>query len=305
MLDVAFITVNYNTRELLESLINFFRQARLPFSFSVTVVDNGSTDGSLEFLDTVPEVLTLKMGENLGYGKAMNRGIAQSHARYLCLINTDVELNEQALTALVEHLDRHREVQVASPVIRYADGRIQGFFFKFGLPTLYLDLYKKLCNSLIKRKVASAQRPLRVDGIAGAFIFCRSSLARHGKLFDENFFFYYEDTELAHRLYQAGHRCEVLPRESIIHYGGGSSSPRHIQLFYAGKYRYVRLLHGDGHARAVMLQDLMRVGAKRLFYELVGRVAPSEHINRKRESYSYVAQTLNELQSGTQDRKAL
>jgi N-acetylglucosaminyl-diphospho-decaprenol L-rhamnosyltransferase len=293
--DVAFITVNYNTRELLEQMVAFFRKEELPFSYSLTVVDNASGDGSLEFLATCPEVLTIKNDRNLGYGTAMNRGIAQSRARYLCLMNSDLILTPRALTALVAHCDSHPDVQVACPVIRYRNGRIQGFFFMFGLATLYFNLYKQLRNKFFKLRLARATEALPVDGIAGAFIFCRSGLARAGKLFDERFFFYYEDTELALRLHRQGARCEVLPGESIVHLGGGSSSLRHIQLFYAGRYLFVRLLYGVGHARAVFLQDLIRVVLKCAFYRVVLLLAPSDRVRNKRESYRHVAQTLKEL----------
>lgn len=294
-IDVAFITVNYNTRTLLEDMVTFFRTTQLPFSHSLTVVDNASTDGSAEFLDSCPEVVTLRNAENLGYGRAMNRGIAASASRYLCLLNTDVILNAEALAALVEHCDTHSGVQVCSPVIRYSNGRIQGFFFKFGLATLYLDLYKKMYNKIFKTRLASAREPLRVDGIAGAFIFCRRELAVDGRLFDEDFFFYYEDTELAHRLLKQGKRCEVLPLHSIIHIGGQSSSLRHIRLFYGGKYLYIRKQYGAGHTRIIFLLDCIKVRLKTCFYSFTCLVASSRKMSNKRESYGHVLQAMKEI----------
>lgn len=293
--DVAFITVNYNTRALLEDLVTFFRDTPLSFSWSLTVADNASTDGSLEFLDECPDVTTVRNSVNLGYGRAMNRGIAASESRYLCLLNTDVILNAAALEALVKHCDTHPQVQVCAPVIRYPNGKVQGFFFKFGLVTLYFDLYKKIWNKLFKMKLASAQDALRVDGIAGAFIFCRRGLALEGRLFDEDFFFYYEDTELAHRLLKQGARCEVLPRQSIIHIGGQSSSIRHIRLFYTGRYLYLKKHYGAAHARRIFRLDALKVRLKIRFYRLAGLITASGKVRFKQESYGHVARILGEL----------
>lgn len=297
--DVAFITVNYNTCRLLEELLHFFRTTPLPFSFSLTVVDNASSDRSPDFLAACPDVTTILNSENLGYGRAMNLGIAASDSRYLCLLNTDVILNAEALTALVSHCDIRPDVAVCSPVIRYLDGSIQGFFFKFGLPTLYLDLYKKLWNKNFKIKLASAREAVPVDGIAGAFIFCRRDIASvAGKLFDEDFFFYYEDTELAHRLLKQGKHCEVLPRYSIIHIGGQSSSIRHIRLFYAGRYLYLNKQYGALHTKSVFVQDVVKVTLKLLFYRCAAFVTENDTIHFKLESYGHVAQVLREIRMG-------
>lgn len=295
MVDVAFITVNYNTKALLEDLVAFFTAARLPFSWSLTVVDNASSDGSLEFLATCPDLQVVRNHENIGYGRAMNRGIAATSSRYLCLLNTDVILNREALCALVNHCDSHEEVQVCSPVVCYEDGRMQGFFMHFSLSNLYFELFKKLKHSRFKRTIAATQAPLQVDGIAGAFIFCRRTLAPRGILFDEDFFFYYEDTELAWRLWQQGARCEVLTAHRIVHLGGKSSSIRHIRLFYTSKYLFIRKTYGTGHERTIRSLDAVRITLKRNFYRLLLIMTDSEKLRSKYDSYNFADQVLKEI----------
>jgi len=298
--DVAFITVNYNTRALLQGLVVFFSQVCLPFSWTLTVVDNASSDGSLEFLASCPDLQVVRNTENIGYGRAMNRGIAATESRYLCLLNTDVILNPEALCALVGQCDSQQDIQVCSPVVRNADGSIQGFFFSFDLASLYLDFLKKIRHSRFKRTIAAAHGILPVDGIAGAFIFCRRSLAPEGILFDEDFFFYYEDTELAHRLWKQGERCVVLTDQSVIHLGGQSSSIRHIRLFYASKYLYIRKMYGTVHERVVCFQDSVRIVLKRFFYQMLLLMTTSDKIRAKHESYSHAAQVLVEIRRATQ-----
>lgn len=295
--DVAFITVNYNTRALLEDLVLFFRSADLPFTYTFTVVDNASNDDSLLFLKSCPEVITILNGTNLGYGKAMNQGIVATSSRYLCLLNTDIILNNEALTALVKHCDTHPSVKVCSPLIRHLNGRIQGGYYRFSLFYAYLDIYKKIFIKMLKTRLASTNKIVPVDGIAGAFIFCNRDIVSNEKLFDEDFFFYYEDTELAHRLFKQGVKCNVLSGQSIIHLGAQSSSNRHVQQLYVSKYLYLKKQYGDVHAKILLMQDIIRVHGKRFFYDIASRLTKSKNIRNKLEQYVLVTQSLNDLYS--------
>jgi N-acetylglucosaminyl-diphospho-decaprenol L-rhamnosyltransferase len=299
--DVAFITVNYNTRPLVEEMVKFFRTAPLPFSHRLTVVDNASTDGSLEFLSSCPDVATLRNGENLGYGRAMNRGIAASRSKYLCLLNTDIVLNAEALTALYRHLENHPETGVASPRICYPSGRTQGFIFRDGILPFYFNLVAKFQAKRQKLRVDRAKRPFRVDGVMGAFIFLNRNLCSDGKLFDEDYFFYFEDSDLAHGLAKRGVRCEVLPDVSVVHLGGGSTSIRNGIQYYRSKYLYLHKRYGARHAAVLRSLERFRLREKVLFYRLLKTVYPSETVLRKFDLYRSISESFDTL---TQDEKS-
>ena len=298
--DVAFVTVNYNTRQLVEEMVRFFRTTPLPFSFVLVVVDNASADGSLDFLATCPEVVTVRNGENLGYGRAMNRGIAACSSRYVCALNTDLVLNGEALAALWRHLESHPRTGVASPRICYPGGRTQGFVFFDGIIPLYFALVSKLMTKYHKWRVERASRPLRVDGVLGAFMFLRRELCPGGRLFDEDFFFYYEDTELARRLTRQGVRCDVLPDHAIVHLGGQSTSVRNSIQYYRSRYLYVRKQYGPGHAALLMTLDRWRIRRKALFYSLMGKLFPSDTVKAKRQLYASILDSLASLTAGEQ-----
>src|SRR6266571_3173577 len=123
--DVVFVIVSYNTRRLLEELFNFFAGIALPFSYSLIVVDNNSTDGSKEYLRQQKHVTVIQNEENIGYGQAMNRGIAASESSYVAVLNTDLILNGEALTALWNYLESHSDVGICAPLICNADGTLQ------------------------------------------------------------------------------------------------------------------------------------------------------------------------------------
>src|SRR5215475_4446069 len=83
--DIAFITANYNTLQCIERLALFFGGLDVPFPFSFTVVDNSSFDGSREFLESRSGINYLQTGENLGYGRAINQGVAATASKYICV----------------------------------------------------------------------------------------------------------------------------------------------------------------------------------------------------------------------------
>lgn len=293
--DIAFITVNYNTLDLVRKLAAFFEDLQVPFTFSLTVVDNNSTDGSPEFLASCARIRYIQAGQNIGYGPAINRGIAATESKYICVTNTDVILTSEALTALWQFLQENETVCVCAPRITYADGRAQGMLFRASLFAHYAEWYAKITANRLKSQIARATKPVRVQGVMGAFFLIRRSIICSPRLFDEEFFFFYEDTALAHSLHQQGVSCVVLPGVSIIHLGGKSRSESSVSLFYKSKYLYLRKFYGGFHAKAIRFFDRFRIFRKWLLYSALRLVAPSERIQSKQLHYKIALKTIRDL----------
>jgi len=284
--DIAFVTVNYNTLEYVQRLTDFFNCLEVPFTFSFTVVDNNSQDGSQEFLQSHPETHYLQTGKNIGYGRGINRGVAATVSKYICVTNTDVVLNRQALVTLWRFLEERQDVGVCAPRITYADGRDQGMLFHQSLFSHYATWYAKVLARYAKSKIASATAPLKVHGVTGAFFLIRRrSVFPLPLLFDEDFLLYHEDTSLAHALRKRGVSCFVIPDATIIHIGGKSSSAGSVSLFYRSKYLYLRKFYGPLHARAICFLDRLRILRKLLFYSLLSLLVGSERIKSKQRHY--------------------
>lgn len=283
--DIAFITVNYNTLECVKNLANFFSGLDAPFRFTFTVVDNNSKDGSQEFLQSRTEINHLQTGENLGYGRGINRGVAATTSKYVCVTNTDVILNREALVSLWYFLEARPDVGVCAPRITYEDGRYQGMAFKASLFAIYANWFAKLLSSYEKRRIASATAPLRVDGVMGAFFLIRRSVIPSPTLFDEDFFFFYEDTALAHTLKNKGVPCFVVPGATIIHLGGKSGSANSISSFYESRNLYLKKFYGPLHARMIYFLDRARILRKLSLYSLFSRITASERIKSKQRYY--------------------
>jgi len=293
--DIAFITVNYNTLDLVKKLAAFFETLSAPFTFSLTVVDNSSTDGSPDFLKASPQVHYIQVEKNIGYGPAINLGVAATSSKYICVTNTDVILNPETLVALWQFMESHPDAGVCAPRITYADGRDQGMVFRASLLAHCADWYGKLLAARAKSEIARATAPVRVDGVMGAFFLIRRSAIPSSLLFDEDFFFFYEDSALSHSLKIHGVPCFVLPGVSIVHLGGKSRSEASVSLFYQSKYLYLRKFYGSFHAKTVHLLDRLRIFRKWLFYSALLALTPSERVKSKQLHYAIAWKTVRAL----------
>ncbi len=297
--DVSFITVNFNTKRLLEDLVRFFETAHLPFTFSVVVVDNGSSDGSIGFLierEKYDANLTVILNdENLGYGRAVNRGLRAVNSKYVCVLNTDVILNREGLSALWRFMENNPANSVCSPVICNPDLSIQGFFYMFNAVFLYSDFIKKAYTTYKKFRISHAPSPIRVDGVAGAFIFLRRSIIEGERLFDRDFFFYFEDTDLAHTLHKRDISAYILPDQKIIHLGGQSGTGPNWKLFYESKYRYVKKHFGPLQLRNIYYLDLLKVNVKYFKYKLLTLFPSPNKVLHKNNFYRELSGSLKTL----------
>jgi N-acetylglucosaminyl-diphospho-decaprenol L-rhamnosyltransferase len=180
-------------------------------SVDVVVVDNGSSDDSVAATRAdFPEVELLELGENLGFGTALNRAIATHPAEAIILVNSDVECRPDFCAALVRRLDRDVDM-VAGVLLQerdpglidsagvVADRTLMGFDYLHGQPAT---------------AAAEAADPLGPTG--GAALYRRSAFEAVGG-FDERIFLYYEDLDLALRLAARGGRCRLAGDAQALH----------------------------------------------------------------------------------------
>ena len=286
--DVSFITVNYNTVNFIEKIILFFRACTLPFTYQLIVVDNGSTDGSDEILKMASDVTYLPLYVNCGYGAAINRGLSVSKSTYAVVMNTDIELTEIALVRLWSFMEETPIADWAAPLVVYPDGRQQGFVFHPSLLSLYWIKKSTLTSSWYKIKARILKRPFSVPGLMGAFFWLRRSVLSQideGKLFDENYFFYYEDTDLAYRFFKKGFKAYVVPDVNIVHYGGGSTSINARSFFLKNRNKFITDHFGAEHANNIKALDKLRVKRKLIYYRIISCFLDSERFVKRYDKY--------------------
>lgn len=263
-MDLSVLIVNYNTRDLTcACLESVFEQTR-DIEFEVILVDNASTDGSVEAIQTqFPQVTLIAEQENLGFGRANNLAGAQARGEYVLLLNSDTVVLDGALQKLVAFARKHPDAGICGGRTVFADGRLNATSC-WGKPTLWSEfcigtgLSKLFRNSsLFNPRVLAGwdrdtERP--VDVISGCFLQMPRQLWDELEGFDPRFFMYGEDVDLNLRVHAKGKQCMFCPDAEIIHYGGKSEKMRAekmIRLFRAKTQLYRKHWSSIGAATGV------------------------------------------------------
>ncbi|MCC7125626.1 MAG: glycosyltransferase family 2 protein [Acidobacteria bacterium] len=206
----AILVLNHNGRHHLEACLPSLAAVDYP-NASVVVVDNGSTDGSLEWLrQTHPRVQVLALGSNHGFAPAYNIAVRQSAADIVVLLNNDTRVEPAWLRALVDTMTRH-DAAAASSVMLDWDGR--HIDFAGALPT-FIGHAWQVDHGLPIGRPYTEQRLL--FGCAGSLAVRRSAFL-HVDGFDDDFFAYFEDLDLGWRMSLAG-LPTVLAPSAITHH---------------------------------------------------------------------------------------
>ena len=223
-MQLSVIVLNYNVRYHLELCLLSVKRALLQIDAEIIVVDNASSDDSLQMLATrFPELKVIANTENLGFSKANNLGVKEARGTYVCILNPDTVVPETCFEHLLAFA-RNKE-NLGAVGIRLIDGT--GTFLpesKRNLPTPKVALAKLLQQS--KAYYASnfcEDETGKVQVLVGAFMFLKREVYLELDGFDEDYFMYGEDIDISYRLLQAGYDnyyCGALP---AIHFKGEST----------------------------------------------------------------------------------
>ena len=200
---------NYNGAERIGRALKSLREQSRPVD--VVVVDNGSSDDSLALLhDEFPEVTVLALEENIGFGPALNRAVAEHPADPLILLNNDAEAKPRFVEALLDSAAEGVQSVAGVLLQERAPGTIDSAGVVADRTLMGFDyLHGELAEAAL-----SAPDPLGPTG--GAALYDRAAFETVGG-FDERIFLYYEDLDLAVRLAAAGARCRLAPDATALH----------------------------------------------------------------------------------------
>jgi len=231
LIDVSVIIVNWNTRRLLLDCIASVYGVLRKGSFELIVVDNGSSDDSVEaVLKYYPEVRLIVNPQNYGFAKANNVALKLMRGRYALLLNSDTTLRKGAIDLMLDFMERTPDVGMCGPQLLNADGTKQASFGTF--PTILNAFLSKTVVRLLfpgyfKRTAAISQdvgtAPAVVDFMYGACMLVRYETMDDIGLLDEDYFFFYEETDWCYRMKRGGWQVVYIPEAEIYHYGAKSS----------------------------------------------------------------------------------
>ena len=187
----------------------------------VTVVDNGSADGTVEHLrEHYPEVHVLELGSNMGFAAAVNRGAESNGGEFVAVVNNDLELVPEWLEQMVAALREHPGAGSATGKMLFYDRRevIDGA----GDFTSWYAISAPRGRGETDQGQYDTPEPV-FSACGGAALYRRSALDAVGP-FDEDFFAYTEDVDWGFRAQLAGWTCRYVPRAVAFHMGGGTSA---------------------------------------------------------------------------------
>lgn len=216
---VSIVVVNYNGAGLLRDCLGSL-EANCGSDVEVMLVDNGSTDGSLEIVSEFPWVNVVRSEKNLGFTGGNNLGLAQTSGKYVLLLNNDTIVTPGFLQPLCEYLDRNPQVGIVQGKMvlpRYGNTLdvCGSFFTSLGLPYHY---------GYFKPDGPRYRRSYPVFSAKGACLLFRREMIPQigGFLFDEDFFCYYEEADFCHRAWLAGYEVHFVPSPPIQHLMGAT-----------------------------------------------------------------------------------
>jgi len=249
-IDISVIIVNWNTKDLLRNCLNSVYQTVRNLFFEVIVVDNSSSDGSIALLEKeFPFVIRIVNRENKGFGAANNQALAIMKGKYALLLNTDTVLMPEAVNKLWNFCEANDKAAIVCGQLLDADNTKQNSIASFpSLLTLAANtsLLEYLFPDRYPSKRYKHTSPIEIDSVIGACMMIRKKVLDEAGAFDERYFFFFEETDLAYTMRLKGWKIYQVPDALIYHLQGqsiGHNISSRIE-FYRSRYQFLRKWHG-------------------------------------------------------------
>lgn len=257
----AVIILNWNGIELLKQFLPTAAEYTISPDADLIVADNGSTDGSVEWVRTnFPQVKVIEFAENYGFAEGYNLAIADCASYPLSLLlNSDVEVTPDWLSPLLDYMDKNPDCGALQPKIRsfrhremfeYA-GAAGGYLDKNGYPFCRGRLF-----GFVEKDEGQYDSVADVAWASGAALLVRTDLYEKAGGLDARFFAHMEEIDLCCRIRAAGYKIACVPASVVFHVGGASLAKGNPRKTYLNFRNNLLLLHKNMPARK---------GKKRLF----------------------------------------
>ena len=305
-IDLSIIIVSWNVRDLLAACLRSIASGPVDIvppgesprgerlHIEVIVVESGSQDGTSAMLaEHFPWVQVIETGQNVGFARGNNIGLAAAQGRYTLLLNPDTEVLDDALPRMAAYLDRNPRVGAVGPQLLESDRlTVQSSRRRFPtLTTAFFEstwLQKFAPRRLLERYYVLDQpddKTLSVDWVVGAALMTRQGVLKHVGGLDEDYFMYSEEMDWCRRVKRAGWQVVYLPTAQVVHHGGKSSEQvivdRHV-YFQRSKIRYFRKHHGRWSALTLRSFLLASYASQLLLEALKGLLGHKRDLRRER-----------------------
>ncbi|MBU3956789.1 glycosyltransferase family 2 protein [Patescibacteria group bacterium] len=235
-MDLSIIIPNYNTKKLLkeclESVISNQPLAtrKKPITdhrslvTEIIVVDNGSTDSSVNYLKKVAKnrtIQTIFLDQNWGFAGAVNKGIKKAKGKFILLLNSDTQIQKETLKEAVEFAENHPLAIIGLQLVNL-DGSIQPSVYHFPSLIRAIKEFWLGQEGSYQKYFPQTKKAVKVDAVTGAAMLIPKKVIKDVGLFDEKYFFYFEDLDYCRRAKKAGLNVYYLPSAKVFHHHGAA-----------------------------------------------------------------------------------
>ncbi len=229
-MELSIILIGWNDSGHLQQCIPSIREAARNIEHEIIYVDNGSSDGTLSFINRYfPEINILRNNKNLGVSKARNQGIRKASGDFIWILDSDTEVNRAALEDMLKYEKDHTDTGICACKLKDKDGNIQNSCRKF--PTAKYKLKSAAHSILLKTGFISpsektlnydydisGSKALEVQYVIGACQLIKKEVIEQIGMLDEKIFYGPEDADFCLRAQEAGWKVVYLPYTSMIHH---------------------------------------------------------------------------------------
>jgi len=292
------ITLNWNGLEVLPAMVESVADSVEKLHGRLIVFDNGSTDGSERVVagrwGSSSWFSLIKSPDNLGFAAGANKAIQSVDAEVIVLANSDTVFLPGSLQILLAALEHHSAAGIIGPKLLWPDGTLQPSLRDFPFPgNLFAEHFPLPGRKPAMKKPHMEEQ--EVDWVVGAVMVFRRDVFTAAGGFDEEFFFYHEETELQYRLFLQGRRSVFVPSAEVIHVEGASARKKFGRETYL-KYIQAKLkfLRKHGYTGSSALFRLF-MGLLQVCRIAAGIVRPALSRDDIRYTASYCRKAFREL----------
>lgn len=231
--EVSASVVTYNNIGTVKKCVQSLLNNTVGVRFSLSVYDNNSTDGTLDFLKSVSDINVIENTTNDGFGAGHNAVLFSAQSEYHAFVNPDILINDDTISVLAQYLDEHPDVALVTPMLYNPDGSQQL------LPRLQPKLKYLLSGRLpflkkLRDKYTMADckldKPTALEFCTGCFMMGRTKWLQQAGGFDDRYFMYMEDADISRTMLSYG-KIMLVPQAKAVHLWNRDSSHKLKYLF--------------------------------------------------------------------------
>ena len=294
---LSIVIICWNDLKVIANCLKSIFEETRNIEFEVIVSDNGSSDGSLDYIRShFVNIRIVENRANLGFAKGNNAGIRVAQGEYVLILNPDTIIHDGTLDGMVKYADQHPAAGAFGCRVEFPNGTFQP------VQRPIFTLRSEWCWALGLGALARfsewfhsgsyakwhGETERAVGWLAGCFILARGELLRSLGGFDEQFFYYYEDTDLCRRIWESGHSILYTPKFAITHLGGQSTINRFNPVGFAvdgeiTRYLYYYKYDGRKGVRSCRRASLVGLTIRRIAYRLRHLFGSTEQTKKRQQ----------------------